>query len=98
MGGVETDNDGKIELEGLYAAGECACVSVHGANRLGGHARIDGVTDGKRSARHRGEWALAHTTGAVPASSGSVPQRGLDALPDPPQGERPWKMPVDGWR
>ena len=36
MEGVDTDLDGKTALEGLYAAGECACVSVHGANRLGG--------------------------------------------------------------
>ena len=36
MGGVKTDLDGRSALPGLYAAGECACVSVHGANRLGG--------------------------------------------------------------
>src|SRR3990170_3624998 len=36
IGGVETDNWGATEVEGLYAAGEVACVSVHGANRLGG--------------------------------------------------------------
>src|SRR5204862_137658 len=44
MGGVEIDLDGKTALEGLYAAGECACVSVHGANRLGGNALMETIT------------------------------------------------------
>ena len=38
MGGIDTDIDGRTKMPGLYAAGECACVSVHGANRLGGRA------------------------------------------------------------
>ena len=33
MGGINTDLQGKTAIDGLYAAGECACVSVHGANR-----------------------------------------------------------------
>jgi succinate dehydrogenase / fumarate reductase flavoprotein subunit len=52
MGGVDTDVWGRTELEGLYAAGECACVSVHGANRLGGNALMETITFGKRSGRH----------------------------------------------
>src|SRR5258707_14431871 len=52
MGGVETDVWGLTELEGLYAAGECACVSVHGAIRLGGNALMETITYGKRSGRH----------------------------------------------
>src|SRR6266487_7076448 len=48
MGGVETDNDGATELEGLYAAGEVACVSVHGANRLGGNSLMETITFGRR--------------------------------------------------
>jgi succinate dehydrogenase / fumarate reductase flavoprotein subunit len=35
MGGIDADEWGATEMEGLYAAGESACVSVHGANRLG---------------------------------------------------------------
>ena len=53
---------GPHELEGLYAAGEVACVSVHGANRLGGNALMETITYGKRAGRHAAEWALAHTT------------------------------------
>ena len=52
---------GKTELEGLYAAGECACVSVHGANRLGGNALMETITYGKRAgARRCGLGADAH--------------------------------------
>ena len=54
MGGVDTDLDGKTALEGLYAAGECACVSVHGANRLGGNALMETITYGKRAGARRG--------------------------------------------
>ena len=46
MGGVDTDVWGRTTLEGLYAAGEVACVSVHGANRLGGNALMETITYG----------------------------------------------------
>ena len=49
MGGIETDADGRTRVEGLYAAGECACVSVHGANRLGGNSLLDCVVFGARA-------------------------------------------------
>src|SRR5205823_7715325 len=61
MGGVETDNWGRTTVEGLYAAGECACVSVHGANRLGGNALMETITFGKRSGRHAAESAPSNT-------------------------------------
>ena len=43
--------DGRSTLPGLYAAGECACVSVHGANRLGGNSLLETVVFGKRAGR-----------------------------------------------
>src|SRR4051794_27212196 len=92
MGGVETDLDGKTALEGLYAAGECACVSVHGANRLGGNALMETITFGKRSGRHAAEWALANTTVEVPASSERDAERELQQLLDRSEGERPWSI------
>ena len=56
MGGIATDVDGRVildsdgtPLEGLYAAGECACVSVHGANRLGCNSLLDTLVFGRRS-------------------------------------------------
>jgi succinate dehydrogenase / fumarate reductase, flavoprotein subunit len=49
MGGVDTDVWGRTSMPGLYAAGECACVSVHGANRLGGNSLLETVVFGRRS-------------------------------------------------
>ncbi len=52
MGGIETDENGQTCIDGLYAAGECACVSVHGGNRLGGNALPELIVFGKRAGRH----------------------------------------------
>jgi succinate dehydrogenase / fumarate reductase flavoprotein subunit len=92
MGGVDTDVWGQTELEGLYAAGECACVSVHGANRLGGNALMETITYGKRAGKHAAEWALTHTTVTVPAGVEADAERELKALLDRTQGERPWSI------
>ncbi|MGB1253229.1 MAG: FAD-dependent oxidoreductase, partial [Candidatus Promineifilaceae bacterium] len=57
MGGIPTDIDGRVLLDehktvlpGLYAAGECACVSVHGANRLGSNSLLDLIVFGRAAA------------------------------------------------
>ena len=89
MGGVEIDLDGKTALEGLYAAGECACVSVHGANRLGGNALMETITFGKRAGRAAADWALSHTTVAVPEAAEVDAKRELDELLGREDGERP---------
>ena len=52
MGGVKTDVNGQTEVPGLYAAGECACVSVHGGNRLGANSLLDTLVFGRRSGEH----------------------------------------------
>jgi succinate dehydrogenase / fumarate reductase flavoprotein subunit len=49
MGGVATNQWGETQLPGLYAAGECACVSVHGANRLGGNSLLETIVFGRRA-------------------------------------------------
>ncbi|HEY5386998.1 MAG TPA: FAD-binding protein [Thermoleophilia bacterium] len=49
MGGIDTDVDGRTVMPGFYAAGECACVSVHGANRLGGNSLLETIVFGRRS-------------------------------------------------
>ena len=58
-------SDGLTEMTGLYAAGEVACVSVHGANRLGGNSLMETITFGRRAGRAAAEWALANTTVTV---------------------------------
>jgi succinate dehydrogenase flavoprotein subunit len=52
MGGVKTDVDGATSIPGLYAAGEVACVSVHGGNRLGANSLLDTLIFGRRSGQH----------------------------------------------
>jgi fumarate reductase flavoprotein subunit len=52
MGGVDTDIDGATSLGGLYAAGECACVSLNGANRLGSNSLTECLVFGARAGRH----------------------------------------------
>jgi succinate dehydrogenase / fumarate reductase flavoprotein subunit len=49
MGGIDTNVDGATRMPGLYAAGECACVSVHGANRLGGNSLLETIVFGRRA-------------------------------------------------
>lgn len=75
MGGIPTDENGRVVdgrgrvYEGLYAAGECACVSVHGANRLGTNSLVDLIVFGKRAgmdmanfAKESGHLALSENT------------------------------------
>ena len=57
MGGVHTDMDGKTPLEGLYAAGETACVSINGANRLGSNSLTECLVFGARAGRNAAEYA-----------------------------------------
>ena len=52
MGGIKTDVDGVTPVPGLYAAGECACVSVHGGNRLGANSLLDTLVFGRRAGLH----------------------------------------------
>jgi succinate dehydrogenase / fumarate reductase flavoprotein subunit len=68
MGGIPTNTDGQVVIgpeetpvAGLYAAGECACVSVHGANRLGTNSLLDIVVFGRRGGHHMARYA-AETT------------------------------------
>jgi succinate dehydrogenase / fumarate reductase, flavoprotein subunit len=65
MGGVRTSIDGATKIPGLYAAGEVACVSVHGGNRLGANSLLDTIVFGRRSGR-----ASAHYAAHEPAPEG----------------------------
>ena len=66
MGGIPTNIDGEVVVDadntvfpGLYAAGECACVSVHGANRLGTNSLLDIVVFGARGGRAMAEYVTS---------------------------------------
>src|SRR5256884_5830028 len=89
MGGVDTDVWGRTSVEGLYAAGEVACVSVHGANRLGGNALMETITYGKRTGRAAAEWAQENTTVEVPAGAVADGPAERKGVPERGPGEPP---------
>ena len=59
MGGVDTDVNGKTVLDGLYAAGECACVSINGANRLGSNSLTECLVFGARAGHHAADYVAS---------------------------------------
>ena len=60
MGGISTDVNCKTEIDGIYAAGEAQCISVHGANRLGGNSLLDIVVFGNVAGKEAVRYAKAH--------------------------------------
>ncbi len=52
MGGIDVNKDAASEVAGFYAAGECSCISVHGANRLGGNSLLDTIVFGRLAGKH----------------------------------------------
>lgn len=68
MGGIKTDVHGATNIPGLYAAGECACVSVHGGNRLGANSLLDTVIFGRRAGEASGEFARGQVQPKIPES------------------------------
>ena len=87
MGGVHTDNDGQTNVPGLYAAGECACVSVHGGNRLGANSLLDTLVFGLRSGAHAAQ--RAHEIALNPPSEAVRRRRGA-------AGSRSWSAASPG--
>ena len=60
MGGIDTNEKGETLIKGFYAAGECACVSVHGGNRLGGNSLLDTIVFGKLCSVSIDEYLQTH--------------------------------------
>ncbi len=57
MGGIDANNTGSTDIKGLYAVGECSCISVHGANRLGGNSLLDIVVFGRIAGQDASKYA-----------------------------------------
>jgi succinate dehydrogenase flavoprotein subunit len=80
MGGVKTDVLGRTPIPGLYAAGEVACVSVHGGNRLGANSLLDTLIFGRRSGEDAAEHAKSMPQTSIPRSRLDDEQRWIDSI------------------
>jgi len=87
MGGIPTDVEGQVvtgpderPVPGLYAAGECACVSVHGANRLGTNSLLDIVVFGRRGGKHMADFAEGSDPPELPELPEGFARDMLDGL------------------
>jgi len=80
MGGVKTDVHGQTNVQGLYAAGEVACVSVHGGNRLGANSLLDTLIFGRRSGEHAAARAIHMTMPTTPAARVADTERNIAAI------------------
>ncbi|MCH7740445.1 MAG: FAD-binding protein, partial [Chloroflexi bacterium] len=88
MGGIKTTLDGATVTPGLYAAGECANVSVHGANRLGANSLLDTLVFGKRSAIAAAEYVKSAGGNGSSESQLESDKKRIQELLDRPQGIR----------
>jgi len=87
MGGIPTNKYGQVVVDdkntvfpGLYAAGECACVSVHGANRLGTNSLLDLVVFGKHAGLHAAEYTKNTNTAPLPLDPTAFAREQFDRL------------------
>jgi succinate dehydrogenase / fumarate reductase flavoprotein subunit len=92
MGGVRANQWGETAIPGLFAAGECACVSVHGANRLGGNSLLETIVFGRRAGTRAGEYAgtAGHETPAPHHLAEE--QARVERLLSQSGGERAWQV------
>lgn len=88
MGGVKTDVNGETDVPGLYAAGEVACVSVHGGNRLGANSLLDTLIFGKRSGQHAAQVAQSMAMPKVSDAQLHDDTRKIQAIIDRPKTGR----------
>ncbi|MBT9259592.1 MAG: FAD-binding protein [Clostridiales bacterium] len=88
MGGVKTDVWGQTEIPGLFAAGETACVSVHGGNRLGANSLLETVVFGKRAGAKAAEYAKGQKEPRLSQSWVTDQEKRIKALFDRPPGEK----------
>jgi succinate dehydrogenase / fumarate reductase flavoprotein subunit len=94
MGGIPTDVDGRVTTgkeiyDGLYAAGECACVSVHGANRLGTNSLVDLIVYGRRAGKHIAEYVKSASAPKVPDGADRRAKQMIEGLKNRKQGHHP---------
>lgn len=87
MGGIKTDVNGQTEVPGLYAAGEAACVSVHGGNRLGANSLLDTLVFGRRSGVHAAEASKTRSHANLTDANADGDKASIQGLLDQEKGE-----------
>ena len=92
MGGISTDVHGATSLKGVFAAGECACISLHGANRLGGNALLECLVFGKRAGAAAAAYVKNMSFEEFPDASIEGWRSRLDTLKQRAEGERTSKI------
>lgn len=85
MGGVATNSRTETKVEGLYAAGECACISVHGGNRLGGNSLLETLVFGRIAGEQAAEYSKKNKL--ISISEDSTQQEKLDELVNRKNGQ-----------
>ncbi len=92
MGGVRTNQWGETDIPGLYAAGECACVSVHGANRLGGNSLLETIVFGRRAGVRAAEFVGTVSPRTPSETSLRNEQERITRLMNHMGRERAWQL------
>ena len=95
MGGVKTNTWGETDLPGLFAAGECACVSVHGANRLGGNSLLETIVFGRRAGTRAADFIRDCHLPPIPATHLQRETQRVKTLLTNPGPERAWQIRDD---
>ena len=103
MGGVPTNLETEVLADargsvvpGLFAAGEVACVSVHGANRLGTNSLVDLLVFGKRAGQFAAEFAKANGPAAIDDSQiDAAARKAIEPFERGPAAENPYKIQYD---
>ncbi len=92
MGGVRTNQWAETEIAGLYAAGECACVSVHGANRLGGNSLLETIVFGRRAGAKAAEYVRQVKPRALSDAALRTEEARIRRLLSQHGAERAWQV------
>jgi succinate dehydrogenase / fumarate reductase flavoprotein subunit len=92
MGGIKTNVWGETEIEGLFAAGESACVSVHGANRLGGNSLLDTLIFGRRSGIRASDYIKKSSPPPPSVQFFDRERQRLNRLKGRKEGEKIWTI------
>jgi succinate dehydrogenase / fumarate reductase flavoprotein subunit len=102
MGGIPADLDGRVfadgegnTYEGLYAAGECACVSVHGANRLGTNSLVELIVYGRRAGQHMGQYIKGADRPAITQNASDMAEARLSELKTKGDGTHPDELRLE---